>query len=34
MRRFPRRALLLALLFTGAAQAAEYGGQLEGFTYP
>ncbi|WP_312277656.1 alpha/beta fold hydrolase [Kosakonia cowanii] len=34
MRRFPRRALLLALLFTGAAQSAEYGGQLEGFTYP
>lgn len=34
MRRFPHRALLLALLFTGAAQSAEYGGQLEGFTYP
>lgn len=34
MRRFPRRALLLAMMFTGAAQAAEYGGQLEGFTYP
>lgn len=34
MRRFTARTLLLSLVFTGAAQAADYGEQLEGFAYP